>query len=171
MKLSEMAERTGLPLRRLRYALDHDVVPPERLAIGNDLRPGSGSRREFSPFGAFLVVFAAALLEHGLSQSVTRALVDRFCTWAAEGRAQRGPMLDAFAGWLAAREASVTIGDRSWMKIDMGTKGSDTPRMAKAPKPMPWTDLASGERLKHRAPLVTTVVDLGELVRRLTSET
>src|SRR3954451_20043785 len=60
MDLLTIAELTGLPIRRLRYTLDHRVLP------GAD-RASRGPRltRTFTDFEAFGIACAAALLQSG----------------------------------------------------------------------------------------------------------
>ena len=68
MDLISIARATGLPLRRLRYVLDHRVLPgAEKSSRGHRVT------RSFTGFEAFGIACAAALLHAG----VRRPLVQR----------------------------------------------------------------------------------------------
>ena len=72
MRLAQIADCTGIGIRRLRYVVDHDLVPA--LPAGGG---GRGRSRDFTPFQAFTVAAAAQLLEAGISRPmVCRILLD-----------------------------------------------------------------------------------------------
>lgn len=63
--ISEISKRSGIPARKLRYVVDHELGP-----FREDDSPEtvSGSARRFSPSGATLIVCAAQLLESGIKK-------------------------------------------------------------------------------------------------------
>lgn len=69
MDLGELHQRTGIAVRRLRYCLDHALVPELHvdLALGRAGRP-----RQFSEGLGFVIVCAAVLLDTGLPHEKIR---------------------------------------------------------------------------------------------------
>ncbi|MBY0312873.1 MAG: hypothetical protein K2W85_12450, partial [Phycisphaerales bacterium] len=66
MDLNELAVRTGLPVRKLRYVLDHRILPGRQ-----SVASGHGVPRTFTPFEGYAIALAARLLDAG----VTRKLI------------------------------------------------------------------------------------------------
>lgn len=64
LDLAAVSERTGLPIRTLRYAIDHDLVMGLRVD-----REGRGNARSLSHFDATVLAAAAALLDMGWSNT------------------------------------------------------------------------------------------------------
>jgi hypothetical protein len=66
MTLPEIAERIGVPLRTIRYALDHEVLPgrPEPTKLYS-----RGSPRTYTESEAFGIAIAAVLLHGGLRRN------------------------------------------------------------------------------------------------------
>src|ERR1700704_3473478 len=62
MDIAQLAIRTGLPIRRLRYVFDHQILPGTRHAEGR------GIPRSFLAFEGFGIALAALLLEAGLKR-------------------------------------------------------------------------------------------------------
>ena len=70
MKVSSIAKRAGLPIRKIRYVLDHNLV------AGLDApRDGRGRARTFSPFQAYVVALAAHMLVAGLPKKMIADLL------------------------------------------------------------------------------------------------
>ena len=65
MDVSEIAERTGIAVRQLRYAIYHTLVPGVRR-----VEKGGGAARRFTDFEAFGIALVAMLLESGLKREV-----------------------------------------------------------------------------------------------------
>jgi hypothetical protein len=71
MDLQTIAARTGLPPRRLRYVMEHGVLP------GLRQRPhGYGKDWSFTDFDAFGVALAGVLLDAGLRRDAVAACLD-----------------------------------------------------------------------------------------------
>ncbi len=64
MDIAELAEITGIERRRLRYVLDHELVPRLHLTFVED---AAGRPRQFYPDVGFAIVCAAKLLDFGLA--------------------------------------------------------------------------------------------------------
>ena len=167
MRLSEIARRTGLPLRRIRYTLDHAVVAPERLFGGEEIsQPGPGSRRELSVVGAFPVVLAAELLEFGMKRVITQRITEQVFDWASGG-GSRSPLYDVFLAWVAAPQAELVIGGRQFLKIHVDRRKRRRAYTDRVFPPLPWTDVETGERQPDYRPVMTAALDLHELTRLL----
>jgi hypothetical protein len=65
--LPEIARRTRLDIRKLRYVVDHGLV-----TVGKTFVSGRGNAREFNPTMAFIIALVAAALEGGMRR---RALI------------------------------------------------------------------------------------------------
>jgi hypothetical protein len=72
MDIIGIAERTGLPQRRLRYVLDHSIV-----AEFDKLKKGHRVSRQFAPSQAFFLALVALLFEAGLRRSLVEECVGR----------------------------------------------------------------------------------------------
>src|SRR4051794_27578092 len=104
MTLAELADRTALLPRQLRYVLDHGLLP-----VGKIERRGRGSPRTFTEFEAFGIACAALMLEAGLRQSVVRDCVGLLCRYAGETRRVTDvPLFKAFQPHKLAR---LEVGD------------------------------------------------------------
>lgn len=73
MDVADLSVRTGLPARKLRYVVDHRLLP------GLRPHPGHGVPRTFTRFEGFAVAVAAALLEAGLTRKVVCAALAVAC--------------------------------------------------------------------------------------------
>src|SRR3954452_8719780 len=109
MEIAELATRTGLPTRRLRYVVDHPVLPGM-----NEWGEGRGIPRSFTTFEAFGIALAALLLESGL----TRGLVTS-CLFEAAGRFKRTPTINQIPLYQAflARSSWLEVGDGSYLRL------------------------------------------------------
>ena len=69
MDLQELHRRTGIKVRKLRYCVDHDLVP----GLPIDLTPGKAGRpRSFAEDAGFGIVCAACLLDLHLRHDTIR---------------------------------------------------------------------------------------------------
>jgi hypothetical protein len=71
LTLAEIAERTGIPRRALRYVLDHDVLP-----VAEKASKGRGTAREFDERDALLVAAAALMFSGGLRRQTVKETMD-----------------------------------------------------------------------------------------------
>jgi hypothetical protein len=154
MDIAELARRTGLPTRRLRYALDHRVMPVGRV------EEGRGIPRSFTAFEAFALACAALLLESGLKRRLVQA-----CLHATAGRFTRAtqireiPLYQAYS----ARSAWLEVGDGVCLRLH----GKGQPGVGK--------DFDTGWQLLRKelagpvkfSPLVLLQIDLTGLKQRV----
>lgn len=66
MDLQELAQRTALPLRKLRYVVDHDLVPELHYKLAHD---EAGRPRRFASDVGFAIACVTSLLEGGLQRT------------------------------------------------------------------------------------------------------
>jgi hypothetical protein len=151
-RLDEIAQTSGLPVRKLRYVLDHRLLPGAQHAS-----LGRGVSRSFTPFESFAIVVAALMLEAGLRRSLIcdcLAVLSRNPT----RNVQHVPLYRAFAHGQPAR---LEIGDWKFVRLNV------------APHPLSpaldtgWLALTDDPSPDHSySPLVCVVLDVGR-IRRL----
>jgi hypothetical protein len=88
MELQTIAQRTQLPIRKLRYVLDHHMLPWLQVKI--DER-SVGQPRYFTDFEAFAVACAATLLVTGLKRETAVHFMERLLKvqWDVPRQARR----------------------------------------------------------------------------------
>jgi hypothetical protein len=72
MDLQELAERTGIPIRRLRHCLDEDLIPGLKIEVAHN---EAGRPRKFHDDVGFAICCAAKLLEAGIDRSTVRVFM------------------------------------------------------------------------------------------------
>jgi hypothetical protein len=114
MDIAELGRRTGLPTRRLRYVLDHRVLPGMKL-----WGEGRGVPRFFASFESFGIALAAVLLKSGLRRSLVEACLVVAARYTKTMKIQERPLFQAFiarAGWLE-------VGDGQYLRLHGKGKG------------------------------------------------
>jgi hypothetical protein len=140
MTLEDLARATSLPTRRLRYVLEHRVVPgAERRSKGHRVT------RQFTAFESFGIACAAAMLEAGLRRPVAAVLVRALTKRCGAGV----PLQSAFAG--KADVLDVADG------VNM--------RLTRAGAEAEWVQLATGFTVRDYAPIAIVRLDIGRLRR------
>lgn len=75
--LATIEQRTGVPLVRLRYIADSEILPGNRpVKDAAPRRPGRGVTRRFVPSEAFGMVIALQLLEAGIRRATASRIMD-----------------------------------------------------------------------------------------------
>ena len=92
MDLAEIASRTGLSMRLLRYVFDHALLPAAK-----EKHPGTGSPRKLTPFEAFSVACAAFMMRAGLKRRLVQQTMSVLCRNTRTGDRRPG---DPLAKWL-----------------------------------------------------------------------
>jgi hypothetical protein len=150
--LAEIAQSSGVPVRKLRYVLDHCLLPG-----GQDASQGRGTARSFTPFESFAIVVGALMLKAGLRRALVRDCL------AALGRnpsrnVNNVPLYKAFAHGEPAR---LELGDWKYVRLTGAAQliwpAFDTGWLALA------EDRPPGDSY---TPLVCLVLDVGQ-IRRL----
>lgn len=167
MILLEIAKRTGIPLRGLRYVVDRGIVDRRRFTGRDRLNTRRGSPRFFSDFGGFCVALAALLREAGLSQKRVRAVMNFIFAWATSTLLPRSrPTMEAFLAFRLARRIRVEIGDTVNVRIVVRSSGK---RDVSVPESTGWTNIETSRELRAPyVPLIRTEIAVAELARRLT---
>lgn len=118
MNIAEISSRTGLPTRRLRYVLEHNVLPG-----GNVKSRGRGAVRSFTRDEAFGLSVATTMLEAGLRRPIVRACIEVFSyRFPATTPLLDIPLQKAFHG---TGEVWLDVADGVNLRLH-GAKGLDT---------------------------------------------
>jgi hypothetical protein len=102
MDLQQLHQRTGVPLRRLRYCLDHALVPDLYIQGTPD---EAGRPRKFAPDVGFGIVCAAELLKLGLAHERIRGFLKGLLGIELCGKGGTKPALAAVLEQSYAAEA------------------------------------------------------------------
>jgi hypothetical protein len=156
--LARIAATSGLSPRKLRYTLDHDLLPG-----GEGASRGRGVPRSFTPFEAFGLVLATQMLEAGLKRALVRDCLARLCRGSGRDVAT-GPLYRAF---MASGPSRLEVGD--WRHVRL---------VSTARRPSPVADVDTGwlplggqaGPPATYAPLVTLGLDIGQLRTRVDRE-
>lgn len=130
--VATIAQRTGLKHRRLRYILDHQLVPGLE-----PIRAGHGNARHLDSFQAFVLAVAAALLEYGYPRTCIKRLME-----ALHGASSSRKKLSLDQIYRSCRQ-ELTIGNTEAFKLDED-----------------WFVLPTLKRKKDYQPVLLTVVKL-----------
>jgi hypothetical protein len=113
--MAELTVRAALPVRKLRYVLDHAVLPGHRGVAG-----GHGVPRTFTPYEGFGIALAARLLDAGLSRRLIVAVLAVACrptgSTRARGRAIAPADVPLFRAY-SARAGTLEIGDGRFLRL------------------------------------------------------
>jgi hypothetical protein len=152
--LAEIAESSHLSVRKLRYVLDHGLLPGSKIASR-----GRGAPRRFHGFEAFGLATATLMLEAGLRRALVRECMASLCP--AVGRdLDRIPLYRAYQARGAAR---LEVGD--WLYARMVVEGW----VLKPPLDTGWLPLAGSGPAATYAPLVCLALDVAQVRGRFLS--
>ena len=121
MDLQELHRRTGINVRKLRYCIDHELVP----GLSIDLAPGKAGRpRSFAEDVGFGIVCAACLLELHLRHDTIRAFLGGLLNIPIRGK---GPPKSVFVSVLERGfPAQALLSDDGKIRIVVGEANYDT---------------------------------------------
>lgn len=113
LDLAGIASCTDLPVRTLRYVIDHDLVAGLRVQ-----QDGRGSARQLSLFDATVLASAATLLTMGLNASCVRSMMAQyrgatrtddtsFSFWQGYQTRRRDFTFDTKFGWIGLDWAQI----------------------------------------------------------------
>jgi len=150
MDMAELARRTGLPVRKLRYVFDHRLVPD--LA---DASTGHGIPRTFTEFEGFGVALAATLLDGGVARKLTARCFNAVCRPAPTAKVADVPLYRAFA----AAAGELTVADARFVRLVSPARAGVT-----AAGDTGWLPLGFDTRIPERGPVMVLItVALAEL--------
>jgi len=121
--LQILSQRTGIPVRRLRYCLDHDLVPGLNIEISaNEV----GRPRRFHEDVGFGIACAATLVEAGFGRNTVREFLKGLLNIHLESPSGRGEL--ALVAVLKKRvDARVEFGDGVNVRLICPELGQDGP--------------------------------------------
>lgn len=153
MELTLIADRTGITVRKLRYVLDHGLLPG-----GKEVSRGRGAARYLTPFEGFSIATAALMLEAGLKRALVR---DCLAALVGAPRANFNEM-PFYRAFRAERTARLEVGDWSHVRL------SGTGRSSLWTFDTNWLPLAGGGAAGvPYEPLVTVALDVGQIRRKV----
>jgi DNA-binding transcriptional MerR regulator len=156
MDIAEIAHRAGLPPRRLRYVLEHNMLP-----MLSRIGQGKGVTRDYDARQSFVLALAALLFEAGLRRELVQEFLDHLNS-AVTGKKSPGygKLLDAVFGDVAV--SHVEIADDSNLrlvrkKLKRASEGGGR-----------WVQITTGAGIETTyEPLVVVRVAVGLLRERL----
>jgi hypothetical protein len=154
MNLQSIAERTGLPLRTLRYVVDHKLVPNLRVRVSEH---EVGRPRLFADDVGVAIACAALLLEAGLKRDAVERIIHALAELNFRPENPRKGL--TIADIIRNRTpAVILIGDGKNCRGLIESESLDSG----------WLQVRPLARLaKDYAPMVVVQFDLGRLVRQL----
>ncbi len=140
----EIASAIGLPVRQVRYVLEHRVLP------GTEKRSkGHRVTRTFTPFEAFGIAFAASLLGADLRRPLVTKLM-KFLTTNIPNMGQTYiPLMKAFH---SSASCHIEIGDAQNIRVT-----------GDRPANLSWRQISTGAELADYEPQVRISVNAGRL--------
>lgn len=168
MKLIDLATRTGLSLRMLRYVVDHEIVSRRQLAQDGTTGQGRGVRREFSEFSGFTVSLAAAMLVAGLTRQLTKTVLQALFRWVSESmKFEHGEGIASFVLFARARSIVLEVADATFMRVELlpdAVGGASVNKL----EAVDWTDITTGKPAPAEySPLISVRLGLGPLADKL----
>jgi hypothetical protein len=149
MDMAELTVRTCVPVRKLRYVLDHRILPGLQ-----GVASGHGVPRTFTPFEGFAIALAARLLDAGVTRKLIAAALGTVCR--PIGSPQTPHDVPLFRAYTAGA-GSVEIGDGLSVRLRVPRR----PGVGNA-LDTGWLPLKSSENVGgDYTPVVRVTVDLG----------
>lgn len=169
LSLNEISDRIGVPVSLVRYAVNHEVIGPNRYRPGDKptVGRGRGHARSFSIFSSFSIALAAGLLGAGLKRELAKKALDAIFLWAGSHLRKKGPAVEAFVLFTKAPSLILEIGDGQYARavVDNASERQSTRLPGGA---MNWTNIESGESLPGvYQPMVTVRVRLASIAEAL----
>lgn len=153
MDLQELHEKTGISRRKLRYCLDHSLIPGLSIEIASD---EVGRPRKFHEDVGFAIACAASLLEMGLPHERIRFFLDSLRRIEIGGKGRGKSALVWILEFKSPAIAQLSADGFVRLTVEQFDYDSG------------WTSSA-GEKAPRRdySPLVAVVLDLGQILRQV----
>lgn len=155
--LQQIAEAAGLPPERVRYVIDQRILPGDRKSGEMARRrPGRGVARIYTPFTAFGIACAAAMIGAGLRRRTVIRCFELLCSSTKPGsrRLDDIPLYQAFK---KRDVAMIEVGDH----INIRVHGS--PDYVKRKLDLGWRQIATGAELNGYVPTVVVGINAAKL--------
>lgn len=148
MDLQQLHAQTGIDLRKLRYCLDHELVPGLRIAP----TPGEAGRpRKFAEDVGFGIVCAARLLELGLPHKSISGFLEGMLRCRIARKGCEKPALLAVLEQTVP--ATAQLGDGKYIRIRVPEYGYDSG----------WVSPNHRVRGGDYRPIVIVELDIGQI--------
>lgn len=129
MDLRELSRRVHVPVRRLRYVLDHELVPNRHWFVADS---EAGTPRKFDAITAVFIACAAFLLDVGYRRESIREFMKAVGQLYPEGRNPlRLPILAN--AMVSNADATIAIGDATHVRCTVGNQNSGWYRIGNKP--------------------------------------
>ena len=112
MDLQTIVRRTRLPPRRLRYVLDHEMIPGLKIILAEN---AGGQPRTFSEYDGYRIACAGALLEAGMKREPAAQFVAALAKLAWTG----GRFLELV--FASKKKAFARLGDGQAFQVHFGS--------------------------------------------------
>lgn len=119
-ELSTISQRSGVELRKLRYCVDHELVPERTWFLAEH---EAGRPRRFDSIAAVYLVCAARLLESGVRRDAVKSLMQQVGRLMKPGRNPLNLPLIAEA-FFSQAEALIEYADGSHYRCRVGKTDS-----------------------------------------------
>lgn len=118
--LAELGNIVNIPVRKLRYVVDHELIPDRNWGIVDD---EPGNPRKVDEISGTFIVAAAMLLESGVKREIVKNALRAADELKPPGRNQLNlPILfDAFG---SKKNSSISIGDGMNVRVRVGRTDS-----------------------------------------------
>ena len=149
LDIQTIAAKTRIPVRKIRYVLDHHLLPGTRIKTDAER---VGHPRSFTDVEGFGIACAAALLVCGVKRDAVIEFMEILCDYTWEN-AQRGRrrMTAVEAAFLPQREAIAKLGDGLNVRFQIGERHTD------------WLQPVTFAQLKDYHPRGEIRLDLGRI--------
>lgn len=152
MDLQTLAIRTGVPIRKLRYVLDHRLLPGMRIKHALEF---VGHPRSFAEHEGFGIACAAALVEAGVRRESISLFMDALCGLVLKSQSKRRIPRTVFLAAFedGAEPAIAIIADNAVVRFTIKQFDSG------------WIEPRAFNRISDFSPRVTIQLDLAKLRR------
>ena len=170
LTLEGIAERTGLPLRGLRYICDREIVEIAIRAFSrrtHSLRRGLS--RRFYLYDAFAICLAEMLRQAGLDGPRAGLALRRLAGWICPPE-MRVSNYDRLAPlYETASQLIIEVADAAFLRAEVSAEVEDEKiqAMALPAHGLPWTLIQTGQHIPAFVPLVLARLDVALLRQRL----
>jgi hypothetical protein len=156
--LAEIAERAGLPIERLRYVVDAEILPGQRRSKSETAarQPGRGIPRKFMALEAFSLVLVVLMLEGGIRRRVARDCMDLLAA-AVVPNSQHPRDVLLVRVFSDQRIVALEIGDG--VNIRLIHEGGS----AASPLPRAWLQSKTGATVEKYDPLLAVRINFARL--------
>jgi len=158
LTLADIERRTNVPMVRLRYIADSEILPGNRIQMqAAPRRPGRGVTRIFTPCEAFGMVIALQLLDAGIRRETVSRIMDLLGKRIVGSRDPNDiPLVQAL---FHPAVQGLEIGDGLNIQFH-----GDPPKLPNAIF-RDWVQIETGAKLRAYEPLVSVRINIGKLRR------